>query len=468
PLFQVCGAAAGLPSGLCEIQGTSYASPQIAAGLALLMEAAPGLTPQQIVDLAFTSAVDRGAAGTDSVFGRGQFDIARAFAPVGPLAFETASGAAAPADAPVGTVGAAYGDAFANTEAWRATAFDSFDRSFDVSLAHGWIGAAQASIADQAAPALWRQGETHGALSAHFTTPDDVGPDAVRRRMLEEPEGAFRAFAALSDDVTLTVARNAQALDFDLDAAATGHLGFAGAEFAVAIERQLGGGALTFASQTGEADLGLFGPSRRRGWAMRYADALGPVRFDATYGVLTEEGALLGLVWDDAWGAAANGITEFIGLGANWSPRPDWETSASIEFGRARLDGGSWLTLDAPLLTSAARAAVRWRVTPSLLAEEGIGGAWTLSVSQPLRIESGAFSALLPVSDAWGRQHLAFDRRSIGASPSGREIETRLSYWLWSGGVLSAHADLAHRSEPGHRADADDAVEALIGLRLAH
>jgi len=80
PAFQTC-----FPDFTCRMQGTSYSAPHVAGGIALLLQAFPGLTPQQIVQLALQSAEDVGAPGVDSTFGRGRFNIERAFAPIGPL-----------------------------------------------------------------------------------------------------------------------------------------------------------------------------------------------------------------------------------------------------------------------------------------------------------------------------------------------------------------------------------------------
>jgi hypothetical protein len=124
------------------------------------------------------------------------------------------------------------------------------------------------------------------------------------------------------------------------------------------------------------------------------------------------------------------------------------------------------MSLASPLMTSAFSAALRLSTAPAALAQRGMGGAWTFSVSQPLRVERGAFTALLPQSDAWGRAHLAFAPRTISAVPSGREIEARLGYWLWRSDAFIARAEFAHRIEPGHVADAEPADEVLIGLRL--
>src|SRR3546814_5160404 len=57
--------------------GTSFATPQIAGAAALLAQAFPHLSGAQIVDILFDSAIDLGATGTDTVFGRGKLSLTR-------------------------------------------------------------------------------------------------------------------------------------------------------------------------------------------------------------------------------------------------------------------------------------------------------------------------------------------------------------------------------------------------------
>ena len=65
------------------ISGTSFAAPQIAGAVALLAQAFPNLSSQQIVQLLYQSARDAGVVGDDGVYGQGVLDIARAFQPMG-------------------------------------------------------------------------------------------------------------------------------------------------------------------------------------------------------------------------------------------------------------------------------------------------------------------------------------------------------------------------------------------------
>ncbi|HSR51783.1 MAG TPA: S8 family serine peptidase [Acidobacteriota bacterium] len=68
------GGGYGAPS------GTSFSSPVTAAVVALMMAVNPSLTPPQLEDLLFSTALDLGASGYDIYFGHGRVDAAAAVA----------------------------------------------------------------------------------------------------------------------------------------------------------------------------------------------------------------------------------------------------------------------------------------------------------------------------------------------------------------------------------------------------
>src|SRR3546814_890354 len=89
--------------------GTSFATPQIAGAAALLAQAFPHLGGAQIVDILFDSAIDLGATGTDTVFGRGKLSLTKAFAPQGQTSLAASSTPVSLTDN--GSLGAPMGDA---------------------------------------------------------------------------------------------------------------------------------------------------------------------------------------------------------------------------------------------------------------------------------------------------------------------------------------------------------------------
>jgi hypothetical protein len=59
----------------CFFQGTSMASPHVAGAAALLLDADPSLTRQQVGDCLRDTALDRGATGYDTIYGHGLIQV---------------------------------------------------------------------------------------------------------------------------------------------------------------------------------------------------------------------------------------------------------------------------------------------------------------------------------------------------------------------------------------------------------
>jgi subtilisin family serine protease len=71
------------------LSGTSMATPYVAGVAALVLSAAPYLTPKQVVSILLNSAIDLGTRGTDTVYGRGLVNPAGALAPLGGASIAT-------------------------------------------------------------------------------------------------------------------------------------------------------------------------------------------------------------------------------------------------------------------------------------------------------------------------------------------------------------------------------------------
>ncbi len=71
------------------LSGTSMATPYVAGAAALVLSAAPYLTPKQVVSILLSSAIDLGTRGTDTVYGRGLVNPAGALAPLGGASIAT-------------------------------------------------------------------------------------------------------------------------------------------------------------------------------------------------------------------------------------------------------------------------------------------------------------------------------------------------------------------------------------------
>ena len=112
--------------------GTDVAAPSISGAVALLAQAFPTLTGQQIVQLLFDSADDLGVAGVDSIYGNGRLNLAKAFAPKGTTVL--AKTAMVIDSSTVSQLPAAAGDAAA-TGTLGAVILDGFSRAYVMNLA---------------------------------------------------------------------------------------------------------------------------------------------------------------------------------------------------------------------------------------------------------------------------------------------------------------------------------------------
>ena len=88
-----------------------------------------------------------------------------------------------------------------------------------------------------------------------------------------------------------------------------------------------------------------------------------------------------------------------------------------------------------------------------------------LRIAQPLRVESGGVSMILPTGYDYASGIATSSSRQLGFTPSGREIDAELSYSTSLGqGWLGAN--LFARRQPGHVATADPDMGAAIRYSL--
>lgn len=472
PGYQTCGL--GPSANLCRIQGTSYASPHVAGAVALVMDAFPGLTPSQVVDLLFTTADDTGAVGTDALHGRGRLNIGRAFQPVGPLMSPLVASAAAVSDSSVlGIAGPAFGDGVTgNAAAWSVAAFDSYGRTFALQLADNWLSAA-AGPGQAYAPRLWRSARGENGMRMQMAFADDVAPESynlpIDRADLQQ--SPTRIDAELAAGLTLSFAAyGAQAQGEQGDA--IGHLDSVHADMALSLTRELGPNArVSFITESAGAETGL-------AWAVdeRTANAVratfgGETRNVAlTFGAIAEEGAMLGLMWADGLGETPAGETRFAGVAGAYELASGWRLNASAEFGTADMARTGWLNVEAPLRTTAFALGAEYGFTPAWLAalhEDG-AGVLRLSVSQPLRVEDGELSFMAPAATKYGRQSLNYEQRRFDPTPSGRELRLGVGYTYFAAEAVSAFGETMYVLEPGHVGNAEPEALLRVGVRVAN
>jgi hypothetical protein len=87
--------------------------------------------------------------------------------------------------------------------------------------------------------------------------------------------------------------------------------------------------------------------------------------------------------------------------------------------------------------------------------------------AQPLRVEHGGFSMLLPTAYDYATQTATTSLTTMSLTPSGRELDAEMSY---GSALLSGNAwfggNLFYRRQPGHVAAAEDDIGAAIRFTL--
>jgi hypothetical protein len=344
--------------------------------------------------------------------------------------------------------------------------FDSYGRTFAVNLAPSWRSAGVAPVSAESAPLLWRRDDGDG-LSTSFALAD-TPPPAQLHIIGETAQASFRSEKQLAGGRQVAFASGVAALADNNAAALDGHMAFASYQHGGAFAQTFGQGRLSIVSEGGTVPLGLgLGESARRATALRLDLWRGPLTFAAGIGALREEGSVLGTAWSGRFGAPPEASTRFLAAGVGWKIARDWGFGFEGEVGGTRVSRTGWLSAPNELVTSAASGALRWSVIPKALLGvlPDAGGALSLSVSQPLRVESGSFLANLATANEYGRQSLAFAPRIIDAAPSGREIDASVTYSLWSGDAFAARLSALYRTEPGHHAGAPAQTAVSVGLR---
>jgi hypothetical protein len=452
-----------------RVNGTSFSAPHVAGALALLLDAFPNLSARQALAILIDTARDAGDAGPDIVYGRGLLDLQRAFAPVGASMTRLSDGTSIIAEQEPGSfIGGAFGDAFARQDALKTVLFDAYERMFAVNLGSAYPTAPERSY--QAAPfepsrtatqsmTIPGGGRLNLIASLPQATPEPIAPryDLTRQPWLgDEPrQEAMVAFEMGRLGFSAWQGRGGAASPFETGAG-DDFAALAQADHAVRGVVRLG--SLAFSAENGGGDRRM--PLRQvEEDASTYTRASlawrgheGGLAFSV--GQLDERLGPLGAFMPSSSDFAMPAQTTFYALGGDWR-LSRWARLIG-EGGLASTDmDGRFLTMDRAAISS------NWRI--GILGDcRALCDQLSFTVSQPLRVERGVFSAYLADVPVDYFDPLTFSRRTFSATPSGRQIDFTLGAQrrLADGSTLTV-TGVASR-EPRHVANAAPAV-ALIG-----
>jgi subtilisin family serine protease len=460
--------------------GTSFSAPTISGAVALLAQAFPNLTGQQIVNILFTSATDLGAAGVDSTYGHGELDIQRAMQPIGTTSV-------AGSQVPVSTVSngslpGAAGDASGASVGKRplgAIILDGYSRAYVLDLAktlreapqdHPLTNALQGDIhvnGVSAGPVTVSMSiaERHDLVGQFGASPSVIGPDDARKSRLVAGEAIARLYKRTA--AAFGISEGAKALERRLTGAQSGAFliakdiaGNPGFEpvrgSSMAVRHDFGAAAVSFSGETGKVWTDL--PTSSAGLPYRLTSvavdkSLGRSWLYAGLGKLDERDTLLGGKMAGPLGGGASSTT-FLDLEARHDFGNGFAAGLTARRGWTTFGGGKLQT------DAFAFDAGKSRLFNS---SDYLG----FRLAQPLRVESGGFGLMLPTTYSYDTGLATDSFQTYSLSPSGREVDAELSYGssLWGGsGWLGGN--LFARRQPGHIATAPNDYGAAMRFTL--
>ena len=461
------GTSATSATGYDLFSGTSFSAPVVAGALALLAQAFPTLTAQQLVTLLYVTADDLGIAGADSTYGRGRLNIGRAFQPVGSLRMANNDQPLAPDQGAV--LPAAAGDA-AQQAFLAAVILDGFNRAFEINLASSIRQAREASPLAQSMVTGNQSVTTRaGPISVAMTVADpQIQGSAVQQLALTSKERrATRLLAASA--IAAIGNRGRMAMGFGVGSASLRQQ-LSGTPASAALmmgpaNDGVGFGtsdirSTAFAHQTGRLSLAVSGESgevsrrARVGGLPDYSLLSVSVGYRALHGDarmtvsrVTEAQTFLGGSLPSLMGDAGS-QTYFADVDFSRTLGRFWTLSAAYRRGWTQSSAGQFTTS----AFSADITKIGFLASRDQLA---------FRVSQPLRIEGGGLELLLPSSWNYSTKSSTSALRRLALSPSGRELRAELGYFTpIPGGWMSLNA--FGRRAPGH----DNSAGADLGISV--
>lgn len=472
------------------LSGTSFSTPAVAGAAALLAQAFPNLTGQQIVSLLLSTATDAGAPGQDAVFGRGILNIPRAFAPQGSTSL-AGSTVAVPLNSAIGGLSGPMGDA-ARRGGTPTIILDGYARAYGIDLA-GQI--ADPRALPQLAPALaaTQRNLVAGNAATSIALSVVPGRSAATTRPLALTAGDGDQARVLAASVIARITPGSQigfAVSRGSDGLVAGLRGDRRAAFLIAddagSDRLIGTYARSATAYrlavgpglavTVAGEQGVVAPLAS---ASRLADPLrldrqsgygqvqigldgrrGPLVFALSGSMLDERDSVLGARLSAGFG----------GRGAR-----SWflDGSAALSVGAGWTVGGAWREGWSDARASGLVVGGGSIRTRSWALDAGKDGVLTardsvsIRVSQPLRVESGSLNLSLPVDYDYASGSATNGIIGLALAPTGRE---RVVEAVWHSPLLAGEVTLNGfwRAQPGHIAAAPDdfggAIRFVLGF----
>jgi len=468
--------------------GTSFAAPQVSGAVALLKQAFPNLTGQEIVEILLDSAQDAGESGLDEVYGAGILDIAAAFAPSGTTQIAGTRSRIALGDT-VAVASAAMGDALSGASL-SAVVTDKYDRAYTYELGRNTRNPSQVqrlrgavqqtglsrSSVNEAISMAFTIGE--GARGGGLNWADQLRltrEDAQQARVL-----AARVAARIAPDLQLGFAlaqgtgglvghlQGASRPAFRIAPQADRDNGFLeSGDFAVAARKAIGAWGVTLSAEHGHAWLGVDNAQPRFLTGVRERSPVSSfaIGLDNTFdgwqtnlslAWMAEQSTVLGGHFHESLGIAGSDSLFF-----DASFRKDfdgaWQIGAAMRQGITRPRGNQLIGQGSQIDSQS------WSIDVTkwgwLSSQDSLG----FRLSQPLRVSGGGLNFELPTAYDYATESAVFGTQVLSLSPEGRELMSELA-WNSPLGIGWGGLSAFHRRQPGHFVDAPDDIGAIISF----
>jgi hypothetical protein len=295
--------------------------------------------------------------------------------------------------------------------------------------------------------------ERHDLVDGFALDHTDIGPSDLRRSKLI----AGSAVARIDNEtaVAFGFAEGAKAMERLLNGAdagsfliardVAGDAGFSASHGAsMAVRHQFGGTGVTVSAESGDgwqpvqSDLNA---SPYRWTSVALDRSIGSNSLSLGMSRLVENRSLLGGRMSEALGGGGSSST-FLDAEARHDFGRGWGASLTARHGWTQFAAGSFAT-------------GAYGLDLRKIGLFGTSDRLGLRFSQPLRVEQGGFAMLLPTAYDYATGSAVTGLRTMSLRPSGREVDTELSY---GSGLFGGNAwlggNLFYRRQPGHIADA--------------
>ena len=431
--------------------GTSFAAPHVTGAIAVLIDFfGDRLGHHEIVQRLLATANKSGDYADQAIYGQGLLDLKAATEPVGATSLLTGTGLSGPSVAASATRllnGVAFGDAWAN--AFRdhvLSVFDELDAPFPARLTDFVSSPARGLLFDAALSQLGRTDLPHhrvldNGVNLSFSSSTFLASGAVQLGSLSDRRRWFASYGVHPGLAISSHTRGYSLSPTRKDEFLAPWLGFATDGLSVGAMLPFGSFNLAVAGfdgyQTDEfaddrnaifnatlSDEGEDHRSRNQGFVLNLTSSGSSSWFGFQLGLVNEASGLVGSSGVGALKLGENMQTWFAGGTTGWT-FGSWQAVASAYVGLTQADdevSGSLFVDMSSLISSTMSFGV---MRPDIFSR---GDRFSLFITQPLRVESGAASLRFAVARTrYGDVILSETQADL--APSGREIEIEASYF---------------------------------------